>query len=75
MMSGGFHWTAPREEMRKKGARRHTLREKGLDRRRPLAPEEVGTGQTSVSSTNDQAVDALLDKMQSGELSPFGRSD
>lgn len=61
--------------MRKKGARRRTLREKGLDRRRPLSPEEVGTGQTSVSSTNDQAVDALLDKMQSGELSSFGRPD
>lgn len=57
------------------GLRDLAVGEEDLDHGRPLAPEEVGTGERAVSTTDDKAVDALLDQMQRSKLTTLGRAD
>lgn len=57
------------------GLRDLAVGEKNLDHGGPLAPEEVGTRERSVSAANDETVDSLLDQVERCELTAFGRAD
>ena len=57
------------------GLRDLAVGKKDLDHRRPLAPEEVGTGERAISTADDEAVDALLNQVQRCELATLGRAD
>jgi hypothetical protein len=52
-----------------------TILVKLLDQARPFPPELVGTGQTSVSTTHGQAVDAEFDEVMCGLQSAFTSTD
>lgn len=52
-----------------------TLLQQDLDDTSPFFSEEISSSKRSISSTNDKAVDSLLDKMQGSELSTFLSSD
>lgn len=60
---------------RARGGRRRTLGQENLDHARPLAAQEVGSGERAVSAADDEAVDALLDQVQRGELAALLRAD
>lgn len=52
-----------------------TLLEEGGNGGGPLLSQEVGSSERSVSSADDEAVDTLLNQVESSELSSLGRSD